>query len=175
MNTQCSSFTQKVFGFQCEFHQTYSQDPTFSGVVMTHLVGRVISVGATMLLHAEAIYRIADICFATIGDFFSAASEEVFEKRKVQCSEAYRSSLESFFSLFDRDLLNIKMKKEETTQEIGPPAAQAASFSRFEPLENLASVDFQKDAPDVVGEQPRVIFPTFANTPSGLKQYTELK
>src|SRR3990167_9551880 len=101
----CSNFARRIYDYQCEFHKNNSRDPSFSGFIMTQLVGRVITISVTLLLHAEAVCRAVAVCFLTIRDSCSKTNEELLNEHKVECTKAYGDSLKSFFSLFNRKVL----------------------------------------------------------------------
>lgn len=109
MAAQCSSFTHRLYGFQCDFHKAHSKESTLSGKFMTHCVGRVISIAVTLLLHAEAVYRAVAICFLVIRDSFFMTNEELLSLRRKNCVQAYEGSLKSFYSLVNRDILNTQI------------------------------------------------------------------
>ncbi|MDE3048107.1 MAG: hypothetical protein KGI83_07165, partial [Verrucomicrobiota bacterium] len=63
---QCSDFTRNLYQLQINFDAQYRADSSATGLVMRHLVSRIISVGVTLLLHAEAVCRVVAVCFQNI-------------------------------------------------------------------------------------------------------------
>ncbi|MBX7067094.1 MAG: protein phosphatase 2C family protein [Parachlamydiales bacterium] len=126
----CSEFTRNIYNFQCGFHKKYAEDATLNGVIMTHLVGRVITIGVTLLLHAEAVCRAVAACFKNIQKVFSMTNEELIQGGSdLEFSKAaYNGSWKSFKAIFDPSILKedewmhpeneVPLHQEEVPQEV---------------------------------------------------------
>jgi serine/threonine protein phosphatase PrpC len=108
------SFTRKLYDYQCEFYQKADQDQTISGLIKSNLVGRIITVGVSFILHAEAVCRAVFVCFLSIREIFSHSNEHTLEDQKQQFSDAYSESIKSFIALFHREILNRKFETSQT-------------------------------------------------------------
>ncbi len=158
-----SEFTRWLYDGQCRFHKAYSQDPTITGLIMTHLVGRIITIGVTLLLHAEAVCKIAAACFAFIQKIFATSNEEILQivERSFENSKAaYVGSWNSFRAIFDRSILNVETP--EVMPEPLTPPEEILLADDFEPLyamlpqENVAEIVNQEALQIALQAEPAV-------------------
>ncbi len=104
------SFTRGLYTYQCGFYEKASKNQTLGSVVATNLVGRVLTLAISLILHAEAVYRAVAVCFLTIKESFSKSNLELLQQQKQECSVAYSESMKSLIALFYRQILIPHMK-----------------------------------------------------------------
>ncbi len=102
---QMSQTTRELYDYERSYLTKASRDISFVGKVKTHLVGRALTLGVSLLLHAEAVSRAVYICFLTLRDSFSRPNRELLLQQKIECSTAYNASLQSFWAIFSQHIL----------------------------------------------------------------------
>ena len=155
----CSEFTRNLYNYQRDFHNKYSKDPSFTSVVMTHIVGRIISIAVTVLLHLEAVWKAFMAFLTSVGKTCSMSNEELIQIDHTfkHSKAAFGKSWESFESLFSRKVLeredelypqNISTDQEVFVEHTGfQPLARAEQITPREPF------PFTEEALDIVSDQ----------------------
>lgn len=121
------SVTRDLYDYQCGFHAQVAKKGTLERVVVTNLVGRVLALAVSMVLHAEAVVRAVAASFLTIKKIFSETDQELLKRHREEGSLAYSRSFISFLGVFYPSVIPQKQLEEE------PPSVIAQNQLEEEP------------------------------------------
>ncbi len=100
---QMSPLTRELTHYRAELYKDLPQDTAIEKI-KTGLYGRVLVLGISLILHAEAVCRAVYLCFLHLQEIFSSSDEQL-QKHWAYTEMAYAESLKSFFGLFDKKAL----------------------------------------------------------------------
>lgn len=95
MLTPCalSKRTVNLLTYQKNFYENAKEAPGFSGVVKRELLGRIITIGISCYIHAEALLKIVVNAFRSIQQTISRSENQEWKKENVEWKETYRVSI----------------------------------------------------------------------------------
>lgn len=96
---QMSSISQTLYHYKEDFLKQSLADESFAGKVNYHIIGRVLNLSVSLILHAEAVCRAVYACFLSLREIFSASDEELFTQIHVS-QAALGLSFRSFCHFF---------------------------------------------------------------------------
>ncbi len=139
--------SSELYQLQVSFHKSYAEDSSLTGTVMRELVGRVISFGVTLLLHAQAVCMAVAACFNNIRSIFSMTNEELLrvgdDHKFGPAKVALGRSWKSFEAIFNRSVL-----KEEEPGSSGQESISLASEPQPAAPREMASSQEAEDSDD---------------------------
>ncbi len=130
------------------------------------LAGRILTLGVTLLIHAELVRRVVNLCFLTILHTFSQSHLKELNQERVQCFTAFTMWREFFAALFKKNMLikpfdaptieivveeseGIHQRPKPALQNKAPESAPAPVFAAAAPS---VAIEEERKKPELIIE-----------------------